>query len=261
MKHLTMILLCLVVRAPIYAQGGDKRALPRVVVTDFFNTSKERHTIMLRSAADALAIELTKAGAYEVVARQEVDRVASRLKMTAQMREEDFVAIAKQVGATLLVIGELRYVDWYTKDKAREVEVGIIVRVKDIASGEFVNGAAERGTNTDLPGGKKPDGVMLVDAAGSAVYRAAAKMASYRPIEATVMNTAGRGLVVINRGTGHGVRGKQEFLVIRDGAIVGRLKAFQVFPSHSEMTVVDNRLGIRPEDRALSVFPEPKFGK
>src|SRR4026208_877590 len=102
MRLLSMILICLLVQAPLHAQGIEPRpvALHRVVVTDFFNTSKERHTIMLRSAADALAIELTKAGAYEVVARQEVDRVANRLRMTGQMREEDFAAIAKEVGAT-----------------------------------------------------------------------------------------------------------------------------------------------------------------
>ena len=45
------------------------------------------------------------------------------------------------------------------------------------------------------------------------------------------------------------------------GSVVGRLKVFQALPSYSEMTAVDNTLGIRPEDHAVSVFAEPKFGK
>src|SRR2546421_405734 len=112
------------------AGAQDRTNLQRIVVTDFFNTSKERHSIMIRSAADALAIELTKAGAYEVVARQEIDRKATKMRMTGQMREEDFTAIAKEVAAPLLAIGEIRYVEWRTKGKDREVEVGVVVRAK-----------------------------------------------------------------------------------------------------------------------------------
>src|SRR5436190_19012327 len=54
----------------------------RAVLAGVVNTSKDRHTIMLKTTADALRMELMKNGTYDVVPWGEVDHVAKQLRMS-----------------------------------------------------------------------------------------------------------------------------------------------------------------------------------
>ena len=48
-------------------------------------------------------------------------------------------------------------------------------------------------------------------------------------------------------------------IILRERQRVGRIRISTVFPTDSEATVVENTLGIRPEDKARAVFPMPRF--
>src|SRR2546427_10605177 len=121
------------------------------------------------------------------------------------------LVMAREHDASLIMNGEVRYVDFRIKDDQKEIEVGLVVRVRRLALDELVNGAAERAVASDAKKGAKPEILMTLDAAADAAARAVSRIAAYRPVEGTVMNTAGKGFVVMNRGAGHGVKGKQEF--------------------------------------------------
>jgi len=245
--------------ASVLPSAAPKRDLPRAIIMDFANASKDQHAMTVRIATDTVALELTTRNIYNVLARQEVERVAKRLGLNSPLNQDDLVVLAKELGIDLLVTGEIRYVETRMRDRKREIEVGLIVRVYNVALGEMMNGAAERGIATDAPEGRKSDGEMLMDAAASAAVRAVARLKDYRPITGTILNSQGHDVIILNRGVGHGVRKKQEFLVFRDNVRVGRLRVLKVYPSYAELTVVESTAGIRPEDQALAVFPEPKF--
>ena len=44
-----------------------------------------------------------------------------------------------------------------------------------------------------------------------------------------------------------------EMIILRERQRVGRIRISTVFPTDSEATVVENTLGIRPEDKARAV--------
>jgi hypothetical protein len=235
-------------------------AQQRAMVAYFVNTSRDRHETVVATATDAVAVELAKRGLYEVVTKQETDKAARERGVRPPFSQTDLLGLAKDLEATLIVTGEVHHVESRTNsDRQREIEVGLIIRVKDIASGEMVNGAAERGVVIDPGRGQKTDGELAIEAAAQAARRIGLAIGDHKPIEGTILNSAGGGSVVLNRGASHGVKGKQEFLVFRAGERVGRVKAGRVYASYTELTVVDNGLGIRPQDKVVSIFPEPKF--
>ena len=257
MKTLLSVVLTLQFSSCAFAQDAPKPI--RAVLAGVVNSSKDRHTIMLRTTADALRMELVKIGTYDVLPWSEVEHVAKLLKIESPQTEDEYIAIAKRAEAQVVIVGEIKSVDIRTRDKAPEVEVSLVVRVRDAMTDELVNGAAERGTARDVKGGSKTEALMIVDAAESAAVRCAARMAAYRPVEGTILNSPGNGPIVLNRGLGHGLKSKQEFVVFRGGVKVGRLSVGKVFPQYSEMGVVQNIAGIQPGDHVVSIFPEPRF--
>ncbi len=255
MRTLLPLLALVAVMPPAGASARPQRA----IVADVVNAA-DRRQMIAQAATDALMLELTKNGAYEVLSRQEFNRAAKDRHLQAPYSENDLRLLARDLQADVLVTGEIHHVDFRIRDRQKELEVGIVVRVRSFAVGEMVNGAAERGYATDAQDGKKPEGLLAMEAAESAANRAAMKLATYQPVVGTVLNTAGNGFVIINRGADSGIRGKQEFIAVRDGVRVGRMKVMSVRPSHTELAVVENVGGIRPEDQAVAVFPEPRFG-
>lgn len=247
--------------AALLASSARAEEPPRAIVADLSNVSRDRHTIVARTATDTLIRELTRSGVYTVLSPTEIDRAAKARGLRPPYSEQDLDSIAKELDVPLIVTGEISFVDSRVRSKQREVEGGVIVRVKSRALGELVNGAAERAVATDAADGSKSEGELLIEAAGSAATRAVNRIAAYRPIEGTILNSAGQGLVILNRGAGSGVRSRQEFLIFRNGALVGRARVFKVYPAYTELTVLDRSGGVAPQDRALSIFPEPKFGR
>lgn len=232
--------------------------IPVALVAGFANTSRDRHAILPRAAEDAVAVELKKRRVYDVVSRREVEKAATGRALREPYSPEDFVELAKDVGANLIVSGELREVNASTRGGEMEVEVGLIVRVKDAESGDMLNGAAVR-ASVVLPAGSKSEGELAIDAVSLAAARAAARIEAYQPITGTIMSSVGNGPIVLNRGVSHGVKPKQEFIVLRGGRRVGRVRAHKPSSSYTELSVLDNSGGIQPQDRVVSLFPEPRL--
>src|SRR5206468_1480252 len=102
-----------------------------------------------------------------------------------------------------------------------------------------INGAATRGSVT-APGASKSEGELGIDAASLAATRAVSQMESYNPITGTIMNSLGNGPLMPNRGATHGVKSKQEFIVLRDGKHIGRVQARKPSSSYTELKILEN---------------------
>ncbi len=250
------ILLCMMAKA----EAAPAEDTPVALVADFVNVSKDKHALIAQAAADGIAAELKKRGVYEVLSRREVEKTAYNRGLRPPYSPNDYVQVAKDLGAALIVSGEIRDVYASVKGVDREVEVGLVVRVKDVDSGDMVNGAGVR-ASVRAPAGSKSQGELGIDAAALAATRAAAQIEAYQPITGTIMNSVGSSPRMLNRGVSHGVKSKQEFLVYRGGMRVGRVQARKPSASYTELNVLDNNGGIQPQDRVLSLFPEPKLGK
>src|SRR5437762_14240491 len=101
---------------------GSADILPRAIVADFENVSRDRHTAIARTATDAVAVELSRRNVYEVVGRQELDRVARTRGIQPPYREQDLRVMARELDASLIVTGEVRHVDFRIKDDQKEIE-------------------------------------------------------------------------------------------------------------------------------------------
>ena len=243
---------------PLCASADKDR--PLAIIADFVNTSRDRHSTLAQGAADAVAVELMKRDVYEVVSRRELDRTAKDLGLTAPYRADDLLRIARQLKAGLIVTGEVVSIENHARDGKRGIEAGLIVRVKDVELEELVNGAAVKAFSFESADGQKTEGAQALDAVSAAAFRAAQRIAAYQPITGTILNNSSARGMVLNRGSGHGVKRRQEFIIFRNNIPVGRARVTAVSPSYSELMVLDNTLGIQGQDRALAVFPEPKFG-
>jgi hypothetical protein len=239
--------------------NDTRTVLPVVIVADFVNDSKNFHSATPRTATDAIAVELEKKHVYDVVSRRELDKAAKELGLRAPYSTDDLRRLAKGMSVNYIVSGEVHHVDRVVQDKTLGYEVGLIVRVRDVDSGELVNGAAAVGFAGEGVDKNKTLGILEMDAVTEAAMRAVLRISSYTPISGTVLSSPGNGPMVLNRGLGHGVKKHQQFLIFRNGVNVGKASIGKVSGSYSELNVLDNSLGIQPQDQALSVFPEPKF--
>lgn len=236
-----------------------QKDVPRAIIADFVNTSRDRHSTLAPTAADALAVELMKRDVYDVVSRAEMDRTAKGLGLRAPYRDDDLQKIAREIKAGLIITGEIASVENISRDGQRGIEVGLIVRVKDVDLEDLINGAAVKAFSTESSDGQKTEGAQAIDAVTAAGFRAVQRIAAYQPITGTILNNGGSRGLVLNRGSGHGVKRRQEFIIFRNGIPVGRARVTSVSPSYSELLVENNTLGIQGQDRALAVFPDPKF--
>ena len=234
--------------------------VPRAIIADLGNESSQKYTMVSRAASDQLATELNRGRIFDVIARQEVDRIAKSHSFHAPYNIDDMAIVARELDARYLVYGDIKSADIHIgKDRAREAEIGLVVRVHDFALGEITNGAAVKSASADSPNGKKSDGLLYMDAAIGAATRAALKIGAYHPIEGTIMNSAGGHTMLINKGMRDGVQKKQEFLIFRGRYKVGRVAISKLDTSYSEVKVLEGEGGVQPGDHAVPVFPDPKL--
>jgi hypothetical protein len=239
--------------------AGADRSMPVAIIADFTNTSRDRHSTLSPTATDAVAVELMKRNVYEVLSRSELERTAKNLGLRAPFRPDDLLKVARELKADVIVTGEIASISNRGRDESRGIEAGLIVRVKDVELEELVNGAAVRAYSSESADGQKTEGAQALDAVTAAAFRAVQRIAAYQPVTGTILNNSTTRGLVLNRGSGHGIKRRQEFIIFRNNIAVGRARVTAVSPSYSELIVTDNTLGIQGQDRALAVFPEPKF--
>src|ERR1044071_8754679 len=104
--------------------GARARDLPRAMVADLGNESGQKYTMVSRTASDALATELQRGNVFDIISRQEVDRVAKSHNFHPPYAIEDMAVVARELDARYLVYGEIKTADIRIgKDRGREAEI------------------------------------------------------------------------------------------------------------------------------------------
>ena len=137
--------------------------------------------------------------------------------------------------------------------------MGLIVNVIDPDTGDNLNGGAAKAFSPEAADGSETQGIVEMKAVIAAARRAVFQMKSYIPIEGVILLSSGNGPLVLNRGTGSGIKLHQEFNVVRKGVRVARARATKVSNGYTDLLVTENISGIQSGDHAISIFPDPKF--
>lgn len=234
--------------------------IPQVAVVEFGNRVAAGGGILGRQATDAVVVEMTRTGRFDVTPRTQLNQQVQELGLNQNLASDN-IAIRKlgtALGVDFVATGDIERIVFL--DKPRRAEVTLSVRLTDVVSGELTNGAIKTGISPLPPAGLQPDDDTLISQAiTNAAYNAVDAINNYSLPEATILNTRGQDEVILNRGSRDGLTVGQEMIVIRNGGRVGKIRVNRVDATDSTATIVDGGKGIRPEDRARAVFTLPNY--
>ncbi|MBM3496340.1 MAG: hypothetical protein FJX72_18760, partial [Armatimonadetes bacterium] len=244
-----------------FAQAPTGTNLQTAIVIDFANKAGFLGEALARRATDAVAVEMANSARFEVLRRDEVERQAAAMGIK---RPYDAVAQAKlaaALGATTVVTGEVVFVTSVARSDPKQVMAGLRIMLRAPGSVELVNGAAQVGEARGRPG-QSDDESLAQEAVDNAAVMAVKQVLATNLPEGTIVSTVGPQTslqILINRGSRDGVQPGLQLLVTRQTQRVGKIQLTNVFATDSEAKVVENTLGIRPEDKVRAIFPMPAF--
>jgi hypothetical protein len=253
---LTSLFLCMAFSCTAVAQAE----LPvRVIVTPFTYSPGYRHDELALLTEKTFRAELLKSSHYEPIPEDEVSKAARRLGIGKPYERPSLTLLARELRATHIVSGEVLFFGTEGSSKLRVAKVEVWMRMRDIATNDLVNGAASVGeVKTSFYNIDAFSRVTL-----SAAADCAAKMTSYKVPEGIILNTMSFtgpvAPILVNRGSRDGLALGDGLRVLRNGEKVGKLRVSRVFPTDSEVEIVENFQGIRPTDTVRFIFPESRL--
>jgi hypothetical protein len=235
--------LALVINVPIVSNIVSSRAaaqtptpsnLQTIVVIDFENKSGVANAAIPRLATDAVAVELANSARYVILTREEVRKQNGKLGLRPPFDKVALSRLARALDANAYLDGEISFVHVKAQSSVKTVEVGL--------------------SDTDS---------LIQEAIGNAAVLGVRSILNSTLPEGVVLSTVGSGnagtQVLINRGSRDGVTEGMDLIVIRERSRVGRIRITNTFPTDSEARILDNALGIAPQDSVRAVFPMPEF--
>lgn len=262
---LILPMLSAVISAPAVAQGG----IMQVAVVDFRNTSKISNEMFGTMATDAVVVELLRSGKFGVTRADELQKAMEELGYKAKedrvprviVTPAMMVRLGQAVVADSVVTGEVTSIKI---DGNKRAEARVTVRMLDVASGVWANGAVSTGTSNPRIGyTADKDTDLIVEAINNAARQAVESMVRYIIPEATIIGTFGADEVLLNKGAQEGVQNGMEMIVLRRGEtgldeVVGRIRITNASDTDARARVVTTTRGLKPEDRVRAVFELPK---
>ncbi|NCO92747.1 MAG: hypothetical protein GW880_15645 [Armatimonadetes bacterium] len=187
--------------------------ITRAVILDF-QVAKDLDASLGRRAADAVALDLTNSGNYEVLSRQELQdamvKVFGRVDMDLSPADQLRLVRVGELDARYVISGKVFSKSVVTSPPAATVRIGVLRRDTDSGdpdSGAMVDGEASR------PAGDADPEVLVDEAISTAADRATRQMEAYFVPAGHVLIVARDQRIVINRGENHGVRPGMRFSV------------------------------------------------
>ena len=238
----------------------------KVIVSDIVNknTSSGGSALGINATA-AVYNELAGAGVgrFDVVSTKDVSDVAKELGIrtpsvsgqATNYSSQDLIRIAKRLQATVIAGGT---VSASPQVRGRGVSVLLEVTIKDIASGENINGSSVRVTNNPRPGQSSDPEELLNKAVDDAAQKTISEIISHQLVASSILNVTGN-IAILNRGIKDGLHVGDEMTVYRytpvgDVIKVGKLKIARVYSGDSEAEIRENILGIATEDLARVIY-------
>jgi hypothetical protein len=252
--------LTLIAPVPAAAQAPD---LVEVAVVDFINRTGVGGDYIGKLASDALVVELKRSDRFDVSTRASVQAGMDEMGFRAPLSHTQLMRLGQtvlkgDVGQTSAMI-EGDVTSLKVKGNPRTAEVEMIVRMVDVASGEFINGAVTTGVSRLRIGDNPDDDRLVEEAVNDAAYKAVKTMVDYIIPEATVMNTMGTNEVLLNKGAREGIKRGMKMIVFRRGELVGKVQVGDVTPNDATASVIYAPKGVKPEDKVRAVFDVPEF--
>ncbi|MDH7482657.1 MAG: hypothetical protein QHH26_11895 [Armatimonadota bacterium] len=240
----------------VFGQGR----IIEVAVVDFLNTSKMPGKMFGKMATDAVVVELFRSGKFNVTSGDTLQAKMQELGYSVPLTPGLSQRLGQEVGANCVISGELDHIK-IDKDK-NQAEVRLKVAMRDVASGELVNGAIAVGRSYPHVGYTADEDKLLVEAISDAARIAVETMVQYILPEATVLSSVGTTEVLLNKGSQEGIEVGMEMIVLRrseggQDEVVGRVKVSRVTDTDSIATVIRAPKGVKPEDRVRAIFEMP----
>lgn len=255
--------------APASAQLGTME----VAVVDFRNVSKMPNAMFTTMTTDAVVVELLRSGKFSVVT---ADALQSKMEELGYKNKGErtssiiltpsmMVRLGQEIGANGIISGDITSITVDTAKKKAVVHV--VVRLLDVTSGEYINGAAATGESYPRIGytpDKETD--WIIEAINNASRKAVETMIQYIIPEATITGTVENNEVLLNKGSRDGLAVGMEMIVTRRGEagaeeVVGRVKITSLSPTDARAKVLRSMRGAQPEDRVRAVYSPPDNGK
>ena len=250
--------ITLLAPVPAAAQLPD---LVEVAVVDFINRTGVGGDYIGKLASDALVVELKRSDRFDVSTRASVQAGMDDMGFRAPLSHTQLLRLGQtilkgDVGQTsAMVEGDVTSLK--VKGNPRTAEVEMIVRMVDVASGEFINGAVTTGRSQLRIGDNPDDDRLIEEAVNDAAYKAVNTMVDYIIPEATVMNTMGTNDILLNKGAREGIKRGMKMIVFRRGELVGKIEVMDVTPNDATASVIHAPKGVKPEDKVRAVFDVP----
>jgi hypothetical protein len=249
---------------PASAQAGTIE----VAVVDFENKSKVPNEMFSTMARDAVVVELLRSGKFTSTKAEDVDATLEALGYKKKgvktiLTQAMMQRLGSELGVAAVVSGEIVSIKVDTGKKRADVKLA--VRMLDVASGEWINGAAATGVSNPrvgYTGDSETD--WIIEAINNAARSAVETMVQYIIPEAAIIGTYPNNRVLLNKGSQDGIVPGMEMIVIRRGEtgvdeVVGRIKVSRVSSTDAEAYVVHSVRGVKPEDRVRAVYELPKI--
>lgn len=264
------LLLCQMVIAFIPSLASAQTTTTEVAVVDFRNVSAMPEDVYGSMATDAVVVELLRSGKYSVT---EADALKAKMDDLGLKAKEDRVTkisltepmlqrLGQEVGANAVISGFVR--DLKIDEKKKVAQVRLEIRLLDVASREYLNGAVATGTSHERIGAATvKDSDLIVEAIGEAARKAVEQMVTYTIPEATVTGTWGDNEILLNKGSQEGLaKGMEMIAVRRDDTgldeVVGRIRVTETTDSDARGVVVKAPKGVKWQDRVRAVYDLPK---
>jgi TolB-like protein len=203
-----------------------------------------------RSATDAVALEMTTTGRYEITPRTVLNQEIQKQGVAAPFNNIAIQRLGRALGVDYVLTGDITNVAAVDN----RIKVTLSVRLTDVVSGEFVNGAVNTGISPVPPAGLDPDRqTQISQAISNAAFLAVKAMSTFTLPEATVLNTVGDSQIYLNRGSRDGLSNGLEMIVLRGREQVGKIRVKSTQATTALATVIEASKGIQPQDHARAV--------
>jgi len=236
------------------------RDINTAIVLDFADRSGAGGEKLAALATNNVALELARSARFEVLKPEEIQHTVKDLRLQPPWSALEITRIADNLGANVVVTGEITSVRQVEGREPKAFTVGLEVRLQDPYEGDVLSRTAEVAEAQAKPGQTDENAVIE-----SAVYKAGSqavrRMIALQVPEATVLATrvagGNAGFVEIDRGFRDGIRVGMEMGVYRGRQRVGKIKIVRVQPTSAEGAILESAFGIRPEDKARVILPAP----
>jgi len=234
--------------------GEEIKTPTQIVVLDLMDRSGSATGMLGRTFSDALAIELTNTGTFEVVKRSEVQSVMDEFNLAVPLGSAAQGMIADKLKCSYVLSGDIDSVDIVRGRHGTYAEVMVSVLVLHKVTQLPINGAQVVVRSSPKIGYSGNDDVLVHEALAIAAYQVTQKLLNNRLPIATVLNTPTEGQIILRGGSQLGFRKGMILTTVRRGQVTGRAKLTTINPADSRGEVMEDSKGIAPGDKAVPIF-------